>query len=115
MVGPSQPLVATVGDDITLPCHLEPADDATDQAVEWRRFDLNPRFVHVYRDGVELKTMKHPSYVERTSLSTNKLKHGDISLKLHKVKLSDEGTYGCFVPTLNEESSVKLVVGEWIN
>ncbi|KAM9335175.1 butyrophilin subfamily 1 member A1-like [Symphorus nematophorus] len=111
LVGPSQPIVAFLGDDIMLPCHLEPAEDASDMTVEWARADLNPRFVHVWRDGAELETKKHPSYVERTLLSVNKLKHGDISLKLYRVKLSDEGTYRCFVPTLNRESSVKLVVG----
>ncbi|XP_051251123.1 butyrophilin-like protein 10 isoform X5 [Dicentrarchus labrax] len=111
MLGPSQPIVAAVGDDIMLPCRLEPAVDVTDQTVEWTRPDLSPRFVHVWRDGVELEAKKHPSYVGRGSLSINKLKHGDISLRLYKVKLSDEGTYRCFIPTLNSESSVKLVVG----
>lgn len=115
MLSPSQPVVATAGDDIILPCHLEPAMDASDQTVEWTRPDLNPRFVHVWRDGVELKTKKHPSYVGRTSLSTDKLKRGDISLRLQEVERSDEGTYRCFVPTLNRESSVELVVGEEIN
>ncbi|XP_076581682.1 butyrophilin subfamily 3 member A2-like [Chaetodon auriga] len=111
VLSPSQPIVARLGDDIMLPCHLEPAEDASDQTIEWTRPDLNPRFVHVWRDGVELKTKKHPFYVGRTSMSVNKLKHGDISLKLHEVKRSDEGTYRCFVPTLNRESSVELVVG----
>ncbi|XP_030285783.1 butyrophilin subfamily 1 member A1-like isoform X2 [Sparus aurata] len=81
MVGPSQPIVATLGDDIMLPSHLEAAVDAADTTVEWR-----------------------------TSLSVNKLKHGDISLKLYKAKLSDEGTYRCFNPTLDKESSVELMV-----
>ncbi|XP_035531003.1 uncharacterized protein LOC118337950 [Morone saxatilis] len=111
MFGPSQPIVAAVGDDIVLPCRLEPAVDVTDQTVEWTRPDLSPRFVHVWRDGVELEAKKHPSYVGRVSLSINKLKHGDISLRLYKVKLSDEGIYRCFIPTLNRESSVKLAVG----
>ena len=115
MVGPSQPIVATLGDDIMLPCHLEPAVDAADTTVEWTRPDLNPRFVHVWRDGVELESKKHLSFAGRTSLSVTKLKHGDISLKLYKAKLSDEGTYRCFNPTLDMESSVELMVGEWIN
>uniref|UniRef100_A0A3B4X3A2 Butyrophilin subfamily 3 member A2-like n=1 Tax=Seriola lalandi dorsalis TaxID=1841481 RepID=A0A3B4X3A2_SERLL len=111
VIGPSQPIVAAVGDDVVLPCHLEPAEDASSMTVEWTRPDLSPRFVHVWRDGVELENKKHPSYVGRTSVSVNKLKLGDVSLKLSRVKLSDEGTYRCFVPTLNRESSVKLVVG----
>uniref|UniRef100_A0A4W6C1Y0 Ig-like domain-containing protein n=1 Tax=Lates calcarifer TaxID=8187 RepID=A0A4W6C1Y0_LATCA len=111
MVSPSQPIVAVVGDDVMLPCHLEPAMDASEMTVEWTRPDLEPRFVHVWRSGVELENKKHPSYMRRTSLSPNRLKHGDISLTLPRVKLSDEGTYKCFVPTISRESTVELVVG----
>ncbi|XP_062301293.1 butyrophilin subfamily 1 member A1-like [Scomber scombrus] len=106
----SKPIVAMVGDDIILPCHLETATDVAAKTLEWARLDLNPRFVHLRRDGVELLVDQHPSYIGRTSLSPDKLKHGDISLKLSKVKLSDDGTYRCFVPP-QSTSVVKLVVG----
>ncbi|XP_071379917.1 butyrophilin subfamily 3 member A2-like [Centroberyx affinis] len=79
--------------------------------LEWARPDLNLGFVHVRRYGQELQLSKHPSYVGRTSLFIDKLKHGDISLKLSKVKLSDEGKYRCFLPSLDRESIVELVVG----
>ncbi|XP_035530996.1 myelin-oligodendrocyte glycoprotein-like [Morone saxatilis] len=111
MIGPHQPIVALVGDDIILPCHLEPAVDAVSMTVEWARADLSPRFVHLRRDGVELLTDQNPSYLGRTSVSINKLKHGDLSLTLSKVKLSDEGSYKCFIPTEGTEYIVKLVVG----
>ncbi|KAM8747565.1 uncharacterized protein AB9X84_015553 isoform 4-T4 [Acanthopagrus schlegelii] len=111
VVGPSQPIVVTAGDDIILPCQIEPALDASVMTVEWTRPDLNPRFVHVWRDGVELENKKHPSYNRRTSVSVNKLRCGDISLKLSKVRLSDSGKYRCFIPTLGRESTVELVVG----
>uniref|UniRef100_A0A3B4TFV2 Ig-like domain-containing protein n=1 Tax=Seriola dumerili TaxID=41447 RepID=A0A3B4TFV2_SERDU len=109
--GPPQPIVAMVGDDIILPCHLEPTADAVDQTVEWTRPDLNPRFVHLRRDRVDLLDEQHPSYKGRTSLSTNKLKCGDLSLKLSTVKLSDAGTYKCLIPKSATESVVELVVG----
>ncbi|XP_042257652.1 butyrophilin subfamily 3 member A2-like isoform X2 [Thunnus maccoyii] len=109
--GPSQPIVATVGDDILLPCHLKPAVDASDMAVAWLRPDLDPRFVHVWREGVELVFTKHLSYDGRTSLFVNKLKQGDISLKLSNVKPSDNGTYECHLQGLNIKSFIQLVVG----
>ena len=112
LVGPSQPIVVTAGDDIILPCQIEPALDASVMTIEWTRPNLNPRFVHVWRDGVELESKKHPSYNTRTSVSVNKLRCGDISLKLSKVRLSDGGKYRCFIPTLGRESTVELVVGE---
>ncbi|XP_067435454.1 DNA ligase 1-like isoform X3 [Thunnus thynnus] len=110
VIGPSQPIVATVGDDVIFPCHLQSAMNAFDMTVEWARRDLNPRFVFVWRDGVELQSKKNPSYEGRTSVFMEELKHGNLSLKLSKVKPSDEGTYRCFVPQLGE-SSVRLVVG----
>uniref|UniRef100_A0A3P9DS76 Ig-like domain-containing protein n=1 Tax=Maylandia zebra TaxID=106582 RepID=A0A3P9DS76_9CICH len=94
MIGPTQPLVAMTGDDIILPCQLEPARDAVDLTVEWSRRDLKPRFVHLKRDDAELVT-QNTLYSRRTSLSVNKLKCGDISLKLSKVQVSDAGTYSC--------------------
>ncbi len=107
-----QPIVAIVGDDVILPCHLEPAMDAVSMTVEWARADLNPRFVHVRRDNGELLIDQNPSYIGRTSLSISKLKCGDLSLKISKVKLSDEGTYRCHIPTQRATSMVKLAVGK---
>uniref|UniRef100_A0A3P9AYV4 Ig-like domain-containing protein n=1 Tax=Maylandia zebra TaxID=106582 RepID=A0A3P9AYV4_9CICH len=111
VIGPPQTVVALIGDDIILPCNLDPVMDALDMAVEWARPDLNPRFVLVWRDSVELESKKHPSYTNRTSLFTDELKNGNMSLKISKVKLSDEGTYRCFVPELNKDTTVQLVVG----
>lgn len=85
--------------------------DVSDMTVEWARPDLDPRFVLVWRDGVELES-KHLSYKGRTSLFTEELKQGNISLKLTQVKLSDEGTYRCYVPGLSKETTVQLVVGK---
>lgn len=75
VVGP--PTVALVGDDSILPCHLDPAADAVSMILEWGRPDLKPRFVHVWHEGQDLLVNQNPSYRGRTSLSTDKLKHGD--------------------------------------
>uniref|UniRef100_A0A4W6EQ62 Ig-like domain-containing protein n=1 Tax=Lates calcarifer TaxID=8187 RepID=A0A4W6EQ62_LATCA len=110
IIGPHQPIAALLGDDIILPCHLEPAVNAFPMRVEWARPDLSPGSVHVWQNGWEWPVHTHPTYEGRTSLSINKLKQGDVSLKLTKVKLSDEGTYRCFVPTKSKNSYVQLVV-----
>ncbi|XP_042257759.1 butyrophilin-like protein 2 isoform X1 [Thunnus maccoyii] len=111
VIGPSQPIVATVGDDIILPCHLEPAINASDLRLEWVRPDLSPGFVHVRANSQESVVDKQPSYRGRTSLLTDKLKDGDISLRLSEVKPSDEGTYRCLAPTLGRAAFIKLIVG----
>eukprot|EP00064_Thunnus_orientalis_P025549 superscaffoldBa00013185_g25937 len=110
LIGSSQPIVATVGDDIILPCHLEPAMDVAAMTLEWTRSDLDPIFVHVCRAGQDLTHVKHPSYRGRTSLFTDELKQGNISLKLSKVKLSDGGKYKCYIPKLSAQSFVELFV-----
>ncbi|XP_073331648.1 butyrophilin subfamily 1 member A1-like [Pagrus major] len=111
VIGQPQPIVAMAGDDVILPCYLEPAFDAVSLTVEWARADLNPRFVHVRREGVELLIDQNPSYIGRTSVPISKLKCGDLSLKLSKVKFSDEGIYRCLVPKQGTQSEVKLAVG----
>uniref|UniRef100_A0A667ZES3 Ig-like domain-containing protein n=1 Tax=Myripristis murdjan TaxID=586833 RepID=A0A667ZES3_9TELE len=111
LLGPPQPIVAILGDDVTLRCHLQPAWDVSTRTVEWARPDLEPSFVHVWRNGPDPLIDQHPSYKGRTSLIMDKLKHGDVSLKLSEVKLSDEGKYRCFIPTLSKETTVELVVG----
>uniref|UniRef100_UPI003AAED55B butyrophilin subfamily 1 member A1-like n=2 Tax=Centroberyx gerrardi TaxID=166262 RepID=UPI003AAED55B len=111
VIGPLRLTVSIVGDDIILPCHLEPATDAAAMTIEWLRPDLDPIFVHVRHHGQEILINKHLSYEGRTSLFIDKLKHGDISLKLSKVKLSDEGKYRCFIPSLDRQSIIELVVG----
>ncbi|XP_067436919.1 butyrophilin subfamily 3 member A2-like [Thunnus thynnus] len=109
LIGPPQPIVARVGDDIILPCHLEPAMDVDTMVLEWKRSDLNT-FVHVTRSGRESEKQKSPSYKGRTSLFIEELKHGNISLKLSKLKMSDQGIYSCYIPELEKRSFVELVV-----
>ncbi|XP_049424601.1 butyrophilin subfamily 3 member A2-like [Epinephelus fuscoguttatus] len=111
VVGPLQPVIVTLGEDIILPCRLEPAVDAAGMTFEWARPDLNPRFVHVWHEHQNLHVNQHPSYKGRTSVSVNQLKQGDVSLKLSKVKLSDSGTYRCYFPDLDKDSTAQLVVG----
>ncbi|XP_068444373.1 butyrophilin-like protein 2 [Clinocottus analis] len=112
MINFSKPIVATLGDDIVLPCRLEPAVDASGLTLERARPDLNPRFVHLRRSGVELQIKKHKSFQGRTSLFDHELQSGNLSLKLSRVTLSDRGTYKCFLPGLDTQSSVQLVVGQ---
>ena len=107
MIVPSQPIVAIVGDDVILPCLLDPVMDAFQMTVMWGRPGLVPEFILVWSVG---ESTKHPSYRGRTSLFTEELKHGNVSLKLSNVKRSDEGTYRCFIPELDRSTHFQLVV-----
>uniref|UniRef100_A0A3P9AV14 Ig-like domain-containing protein n=1 Tax=Maylandia zebra TaxID=106582 RepID=A0A3P9AV14_9CICH len=97
------PLIAVAGDDVVLPCQLEPPVDAVQMTIEWGKPDLNPRFVFVRHNGQELQTDQNTAYKGRVSLTIDKLKHGDVSLKLSKVKVSDSGRYRCYIPQQSKE------------
>ncbi|KAM8747517.1 butyrophilin subfamily 3 member A2-like isoform 1-T3 [Acanthopagrus schlegelii] len=108
---PSLRIMTVVGEDVVLPCLLEPPLDAVSKSVEWARPDLEPRFVHVWHERRDHLVNQNPSYRGRTSVSINKLKQGDLSLLLSAVKLSDHGLYRCYFPQKSKESTVELIVG----
>ncbi|XP_070710464.1 myelin-oligodendrocyte glycoprotein-like [Pempheris klunzingeri] len=122
LIGSLQPIVAAVGDDVILPCHLEPGFDVQRLTVEWSKPDLKPdpsdplrrvEYVHLYRDRREVRDMKIQSYARRTALFRDGLKRGNISLKITNVTLADEGRYRCLIPKLKSQmrdSIVQLIV-----
>ncbi|XP_030608920.1 myelin-oligodendrocyte glycoprotein-like isoform X3 [Archocentrus centrarchus] len=117
VIGSSLPIIAAPGDDVILPCHLEPMIDVRGLTVEWSKPDLKPdpsdqrsqvKFVHLYRHQIEVLDMKLASYFRRTELFMDDLKHGNISLKILNVSEEDSGRYRCFIPKLR--SSVKAAI-----
>ncbi|XP_028419422.1 CD276 antigen-like [Perca flavescens] len=119
VIGASQPIVASLGDDVMLPCHVEPQLDVEELTVEWWRPDVPPdpedpqsnqRYVHRYHDKHHEEDMKKPAYAGRTEMFTDGLKHGNISLKISNVELSDQGRYRCQVLQLGRASVIKVIV-----
>lgn len=80
--------------------------------VEWGRLDLNPRFVFMWFEGSENVNEKNIAYKGRTSVFTDRLRDGDVSLRLTAVKHSDNGRFRCYNPKEIQEYSVDLLVGE---
>ncbi|XP_055085204.1 butyrophilin subfamily 3 member A2-like, partial [Periophthalmus magnuspinnatus] len=90
LVVPSQPIIAPVGSDVTLPCQLDPVKDLRDMVVEWSRHDLTPRYIHIRQDGVDLLMDQNSLYLGRTSVSESRLQQGDMSLSLTRVRVSEK-------------------------
>uniref|UniRef100_A0A8C6TVU9 Ig-like domain-containing protein n=1 Tax=Neogobius melanostomus TaxID=47308 RepID=A0A8C6TVU9_9GOBI len=107
---PSQPLVVPVGSEVTLSCELEPVKDLRDLVVEWARPDLKPRYIHIRRYGRDHLLSQNSLYLGRTRLSERGLAYGDMSLTLSRVRLSDAGTYHCFIPQMDTRAEVTLHV-----
>ena len=113
MTSASQDILVEAGDDVILPCHIEPSYSADKTTVEWSRPDLEPKYVHIRQQGREVPHFRlNPQYRKRTSLFAPELPRGNVSLKLPKVQLSDEGTFRCYVPNLDSSTLVHLQVGK---
>ncbi|XP_032364406.1 myelin-oligodendrocyte glycoprotein, partial [Etheostoma spectabile] len=119
VVGASQPIVAVQGDDVILPCHVEPQLDVEEMTVDWFRPDVPPdpgdplsncRYVHSYQDKQHEEDMKKASCAGRTEMFPDGLRHGNISLKIRDVRRSDRGLYRCQVPHLWSDADIKLNV-----
>ncbi|KAL6481014.1 hypothetical protein MHYP_G00090940 [Metynnis hypsauchen] len=99
VVGPATPLVAEAGEDLVLPCSLQPNISAEDMMVEWTRTDRTviDKLVHLYEDHGDANDDQMESYRGRTSLFKAELQKGNSSLKLSAVQPSDEGAYKCLI------------------
>ncbi|KAI4905541.1 hypothetical protein NFI96_004602 [Prochilodus magdalenae] len=100
IVGATAPLIAEAGEDLVLPCSIKPSISAEDATVEWTRMHLNDRLVHFYKDFKDKNDDQMKSYRGRTALFKEELKKGNASLKLSTLRLSDAGTYKCYIESI---------------
>ncbi|XP_040398567.1 butyrophilin subfamily 3 member A2-like [Cygnus olor] len=109
--GPGQPLTATVGQDVVLPCHLSPQRDARSLEVRWIRRTISET-VHHYLNGEDLYGEQMGAYAGRTELARDGLSAGSLDLRIMGLRPSDEGHYVCIVKAADayDEATVELVV-----
>ncbi|XP_041841835.1 butyrophilin subfamily 2 member A2-like isoform X2 [Melanotaenia boesemani] len=88
----SEPVVSFCGSSIVLQCHLEPQQDATDNTVKWTQ---QSDVVHVRKGGKDIPGEQMERFEGRTSLISEGLHKGNLSLQLSSLKLSDSGRYKC--------------------
>eukprot|EP00075_Anas_platyrhynchos_P036937 XP_027326190.1 butyrophilin subfamily 1 member A1-like isoform X7 [Anas platyrhynchos] len=94
--GPGHPVTATVGQDVVLPCHLSPRQDARSLEVRWIRDSISET-VHHYRNGEDLYGEQMGAYAGRTELVRDGLSAGSLDLRIMGLRPSDDGQYVCTV------------------
>ncbi|XP_048039403.1 butyrophilin subfamily 1 member A1-like [Megalobrama amblycephala] len=114
VVVPRDEIVAHVGSTVTLPCWISPPEKAEALEIRWYRHDQFSNPVLFYQHG-KIQDLQEESYRNRTSLTqwsdqSGGLKDGDVSLRLEKLRVQDEGSFHCYMSGESAYDSGKVVL-----
>ncbi|XP_052406421.1 uncharacterized protein LOC127952143 isoform X2 [Carassius gibelio] len=93
--GSSDDETVPLGDSVVLSCQVNKSLLEKSLKVEWRRAD-SETLVHLYEDGESRANKQHKDYHHRAHFS-KKIKDGNFSLRLDKLRAEDAGKYTCKV------------------
>ncbi|XP_026519623.1 butyrophilin subfamily 1 member A1-like [Terrapene carolina triunguis] len=113
VTGPDDPVIASLGGEAVLSCHLSPRMSAENMEVRWFRskyFEV----VHLYRDGQDQYGEHMLEYQGRTELLKDDITNGRVSLRIRDIRPSDNGQYTCYFESSvsYEEAFMELQVAE---
>ncbi|XP_060149162.1 butyrophilin subfamily 3 member A2-like [Globicephala melas] len=111
VTGPLDPIVAVLGGDTELPCHVFPPISAEDMELRWFR-SKSSEAVFIYQNRVEQNEGQMARYAGQTSLVSDFLAQGQAAVRIQRVQVSDNGLYTCFFRKggFYEEASLELKV-----
>uniref|UniRef100_A0A673KBI7 Ig-like domain-containing protein n=1 Tax=Sinocyclocheilus rhinocerous TaxID=307959 RepID=A0A673KBI7_9TELE len=100
VVVPGDPIAAHVGSTVIVPCWISPPENAEALEIRWYRHDQFSNPVLLYNHG-KLQDVQEEPYRNRTSLALRSdqsggLKDGDVSLRLEKLRVQDDGSFRCY-------------------
>ncbi|XP_063488810.1 butyrophilin subfamily 2 member A1 isoform X2 [Symphalangus syndactylus] len=111
VVGPTDPILATVGENTMLRCHLSPEKNAEDMEVRWFRSQFSPA-VFVYKGGRQRTEEQMEEYRGRTTFVSKDISRGSVALVIHNITAQENGTYRCYFQEgrSSDEAILHLVV-----
>uniref|UniRef100_A0A2K5RIU0 Butyrophilin subfamily 2 member A1 n=1 Tax=Cebus imitator TaxID=2715852 RepID=A0A2K5RIU0_CEBIM len=111
VMGPTDPILAMVGENTTLRCHLSPEKNAEDMEVRWFRSHFSPA-VFVYKGGRERTEEQMEEYRGRTTFVSKDISRGSVALVIHNVTAQENGTYRCYFQEgrSSDEAILRLMV-----
>ncbi|XP_026158592.1 myelin-oligodendrocyte glycoprotein-like isoform X2 [Mastacembelus armatus] len=109
IICPNEPIEAEIGEDVRLPCLLDPGLDLSNRTVDWTRVN-DSKVVFSYRSRMINDIDQLEQYRNRTRLSREDLSVGNMELQMFSAQLSDSGRYRCLVPQLRLSCTTSLIV-----
>ncbi|GAA6230946.1 uncharacterized protein LOC108892737 [Lates japonicus] len=91
-------------ESVLLPCQVN-ASVPEKSKVVWSRRDLIESIVHLRQQSGDNLKNQNERYTNRTSMRTDALQTGDLSLTLRKPSITDSGSYTCTVRKFGLELS----------
>ncbi|XP_037679211.1 butyrophilin-like protein 10 [Choloepus didactylus] len=91
---PNDTILAIVGKDTELPCHLDPNISVEDMELRWYRAHPSPA-VYVYEKGKDMYQEQMKEYQGRTTFLRDGIDKGIAAVRINNVTTFDNGTYHC--------------------
>uniref|UniRef100_A0A7N8WRT8 Ig-like domain-containing protein n=1 Tax=Mastacembelus armatus TaxID=205130 RepID=A0A7N8WRT8_9TELE len=114
LICPTPLIKAAAGEDVRLPCLLDPGLDLSNRTVDWTRVN-DSKVVFSYRSRMINDIDQLEQYRNRTRLSREDLSVGNMELQMFSAQLSDSGRYRCLVPQLRLSCTTSLIVGQFLH
>ncbi|KAG8431333.1 hypothetical protein GDO86_019026, partial [Hymenochirus boettgeri] len=109
VLAPKSSVTASLDSSILLICRLSPPINAETMEIRWIRNSFRP-YVHLYINGGDEHKEQMEEFKGRTDFITQNITRGSVALRIHKVQLSDQGSYTCYFESESHHSEAQVEI-----